>query len=147
MPRNNILLRRLPAPKRVQLPNGCVFFGKYQRVNRNALAPTQVRIARVYVWKIGPRQQRIWRIVPTNRRRRQQAGAGLDLSTAIDLDRKAAGSKLSKMMINDAIRLYSNSLLKIKNNITNKKVKAVMDTGVDDYLVNRGVELIGERFN
>ena len=51
------------------------------------------------------------------------------------------------MMINDAIRLYSNSLLKIKNNITNKKVKAVMDTGVDDYLVNRGAELIGERFN
>ena len=39
------------------------------------------------------------------------------------------GSKLSKMMINEA------------------KIKAVMDTGVDKYLVNRGVELIGEWFN
>ena len=36
---------------------------------------------------------------------------------------------------------------KIKNKITNKKVKAVMNTGLDDYLVNKGVELIGERFN
>ena len=35
--------------------------------------------------------------------RRQQAGAGLDLSTTIDLGRKAAGSKLGKMMINDYI--------------------------------------------
>ena len=41
MPRNNILLRRLPAPKRVRLQNGRVFFAKYQRVNRHALAPTQ----------------------------------------------------------------------------------------------------------
>ena len=56
MPRNNILLRRLPAPKWVQLPNGGVFFAKYQRVDRHALTPTQVRIARTYVQKIGPRQ-------------------------------------------------------------------------------------------
>ena len=63
-----------------------------------------VGIAKTYVWKIGSRRQRIRRIGPRNRqRRRQQAGAGLDLSTAIDLGRKAAGSKLGKMMINDAI--------------------------------------------
>ena len=49
MPRNNVLLRRLPAAKRVQLPNGRVFFAKYERVNRHALAPTQVRIGRTYV--------------------------------------------------------------------------------------------------
>ena len=30
MPRNNILLQGLPAPKQVQLPNGQVFFAKYQ---------------------------------------------------------------------------------------------------------------------
>ena len=80
MPRNNILLRRLAAPKRVRLQNGHVFFAKYQRVNRHALAPTQGRIARTFVRKIGPRQQRIMRIGPRNRRRRrQQVGAGLDL--------------------------------------------------------------------
>ena len=35
MLRNNILLLRLPAPKQVQLPNGRVFFAKYQRVGRD----------------------------------------------------------------------------------------------------------------
>ena len=104
MSSNNILRQIVPAPKRVQLPNGCVFFAKYQRVDRHALTSTQVRIARTYVWKIVPRRQRIRRIGPRNRqRRRQQAGAALDLSTAMDLGRKAASSKLSKMKINDVI--------------------------------------------
>ena len=52
MSRNNILLQRLPFPKWVQLPNGRVFFAKYQRVNRHALALTKVRIARIYVRKL-----------------------------------------------------------------------------------------------
>ena len=43
MPRTNILLQRLPAPKRMQLPNGRVFFAKYQRVGRDRL-PERVRI-------------------------------------------------------------------------------------------------------
>ena len=97
MPRNKILLRRLPTPKRAQLPNGRVYFAKYQRVGRHALTPTRIRISRTYVRKIRPRQQRIRKIGPRNkRRRRQQAGAGLDLSTATNLGRKAAGSKLGK---------------------------------------------------
>ena len=148
MPRNNILLRRLRAPKWVQLPNDRVFFAKYQRVSKHVLTPTRVRMARTYVRKIGPRRQRISRIGPRNRRRRrQQAGAGLDLTTAINLGRNAAGSKLGKMMINDAIDYIPTAYKKIKNKITNKNVKAVMDTGVDDYLVNRGVALNGERCN
>ena len=36
---------------------------------------------------------------------------------------------------------------KIKNKIKNKKVTAMLDTGVGDYIVNRGIELIGELFN
>ena len=123
MPRNNILLQRLPAPKWVQLPNGRVFFAKYQRVNRHTLTPTQVRIARTYIWKIGARQPTIRRIGPRNRRRREQAGAGLDLSTVIDLSRKVVGSKLGKMMINDAIHYIPMAYKKIINKITNKKVK------------------------
>ena len=51
------------------------------------------------------------------------------------------------MMINDAIDYIPMVYKKIKNKITNKKVKAVMDTGVDNYLVNRGVEFIGERLS
>ena len=148
MPRNNILLWRLPNPRCIQLPNGHVFFAKYQRVNRHTLASTQVRIARTYVRKIGQRRQRIRNIGPRNRRkRRQQTGAGLDIAAAIDLGKRTAGSKLGKMMINDAIDYIPMVYKKIKNKITNKKVKAVMDTGMDNYLVNRGVELIGEWFS
>ena len=51
------------------------------------------------------------------------------------------------MMINDAVDYFPIAYKIMKNKITNKKAKAVMDTGVDNYFVNRGVELIGERFN
>ena len=51
------------------------------------------------------------------------------------------------MMINDAIDYIPTAYKKIKNKITNKKVKALMNTGVDNYLGNRRVELTGERFN
>ena len=43
------------------------------------------------------------------------------------------------MMTNEAIDYAPTASKKIKNKISNKKVKAVMDTGVDDYLVNRGL--------
>ena len=122
MPRNNILLQRLLTPKRVQLPNGCVFFAKYQMVGRHALSPTSVRIARTYIRKTGPRRQRIRRIGPRNKQRLwQQTGAGHDLSTTIDLGRNAAWSKLGKMIINDAIDYIPTTYKKIKNKITNKK--------------------------
>ena len=51
------------------------------------------------------------------------------------------------MMINDAIGYIPTAYKKIKNKITNKNVKSLMNTGVDDYLVNKGGELIGERFD
>ena len=128
--------------------NGRVFFAKYQRVCRHAMTPTRVRIARTYGRKIGSRRQRIRKIGPRNRqRRRQYVVTGLDLSTAIDLDRKAAGSKFRKMLINDAIDYIPTAYKENKNKITNKKVRAVMNISVDDYLVNRVIELIGERFN
>ena len=50
------------------------------------------------------------------------------------------------MMINDAIDQIPTAYKKIENKITNKKVKSLMSRDVGDYLVNRGVELIGERF-
>ena len=51
------------------------------------------------------------------------------------------------MIINYAIDYIPTAYKKIKNKTTKKKVKAVTTTAVNDYLVNRGVELIGERFN
>ena len=145
-PRNNILLERFPEPRYIKLPNGRVFFVKYQRVGRERL-PERVKIRRTYVRKTGPRRQRIRRIGPRNqRRRRQQVGRGLDLSMAIDLGRRTAGSRLGKMMINNAIEYIPTAYKKIKNKIKTKKVKGVLDTGVDYYVINKGIELIGERF-
>ena len=78
--------------KGVQLPNGCIFFAKYERVNSHALAPTQVIIARTYVRKLGRMRQRIRQFGPRNKRkRRQQAGAALKIATAIDLGKRSAG--------------------------------------------------------
>ena len=42
--------------------------------------------------------------------------------------------------------IFQQPVKKIKNKITNKNVKAVINRGVDDYVVNIRVELIGERF-
>ena len=148
MPRTNILLQRLPNLRGVQLPNGRVFFAKHERVHRHSLAPNQVRIARTNVRKIGPRRKRIRLFVLRNERKwRQQAGVGLNIATLIDIGKRAAGSKLAKMIINYAIDYIQTAYKKIKNKITKIKVKAVTNTAVNDYLVNRGVELIGERFN
>ena len=56
------------------------------KVNRHGLAPSQVRIARRYDRKIGPRRPRIRKFSPKNKRKRkQQAGAGLVVAMAIDL--------------------------------------------------------------
>ena len=110
--------------------------------------PTRVRIARINFRKIEPRRQRAHRIGPGNqRRRRQRASRSLDISTAIDLVRRETGSKLGKMIINDAIDYIPTDYKNIKNKIRNKKVNAVLNTGIDDYVVKRGVDLIGERFN
>ena len=54
--------------------------------------------------KYGPNDKKNRRIGPRKQcRKRQQVGRGLDLSTAIDLGRRPASSRLGKMMINDAI--------------------------------------------
>ena len=50
---DNILLRCLPVPKRVQLPNGQVLFAKYERISCVNL-PRNVTIARKTI--MGPRK-------------------------------------------------------------------------------------------
>ena len=51
------------------------------------------------------------------------------------------------MMINDSIDDIPTTYKKLKNKIKNKKVKAVLDTSIDGYVVNKGIDLNGERFN
>ena len=87
-------------------PNGQVFFSKYQRVGSDGL-PECVRIRRTYVKE-------------TNVTRRQQVGRGLDLSMAIDLGRRAAGSRLVKMMIYDPIDYIPTAYEKLKTKLKTK---------------------------
>ena len=51
------------------------------------------------------------------------------------------------MLIKDAINALPTAYEKIKNKITNKKVKAILNTGIDEYVVNKGANYLGERFN
>ena len=114
----------------------------------HVLGPTQVRINRTYIRKTGPRWQRKTTIDSRNRRKRGgQAGYGLNLATNIDLGKRVTDSHLGKTIISDAVDYPPTAYKKIKNKITNKKVKAVMNTGIADYLVNKGIELIGQTFN
>ena len=50
-------------------------------------------------------------------------------------------------MIHDALDYISTAYKKLKNKIKNKKVKAVLYTGINDYVVNKGIDLIGEQFH
>ena len=45
--KNNIIMIKRETPKRVQLPNGRVFYAKYMRTSRNAL-PLNVRNRKNY---------------------------------------------------------------------------------------------------
>ena len=50
-------------------------------------------------------------------------------------------------MIKDAINYMPTAYKKLKNKTTSKKVKTILDTDIGDYVVNKGVDLIGEPFN
>lgn len=68
------------------------------------------------------------------------------ISAAIGLGTKTAKYNLKKMTI-DTIYYVPTVYKNLKNKVKNKIVKSVLDTGVGDYIVNRGVGLIGEPFN
>ena len=135
MPTKNILLKKLPTPKMVRIPNGRTLYVKYARVARNQL-PENVRVQRAYIRNIGPRRQR---------KRRKQGDRGLLsskalLSLAFHLTKRAGNSKLGQMIIKHAIDFVPTAYAKIKNRFKKKKTKKA-DTGGGDY------DLIGEDFN
>ena len=51
------------------------------------------------------------------------------------------------MVIKDVINGLPTTHKKIKSKITNKKAKAILNTGIDDYVVNKDVNYLSERFN
>lgn len=98
MPRDNILLRKLPTPKRVQLPNVRVFYAKYVTVGRANLPPN-VWVRRRYVRKTGPKRQR--------KRCLNQVGSSLlskaILKTAYNIEKKASGFNFGKTLMKEGI--------------------------------------------
>ena len=52
-----------------------------------------------------------------------------------------------KMIIKGVINTLPTAYKKIRSKITNKKAKAILNTGIDGYIVNKGVNYLGERFN
>lgn len=51
------------------------------------------------------------------------------------------------MLIKDTIDYTPMACKTLKTKITNKKSKTILDTGIGDYVVNTGIDLIGEQFN
>ena len=58
-----------------------------------------------------------------------------------------AKSNLGKMVIKDTIDYILTAYKKLENKTTNKKAKVVLNTGMDKYILKRGIELVGEPFN
>ena len=117
MARNKILLRKLPRPKLVKVPNSRTFYAKYQRANRDTLYPTKVRIRRANVRKIGLRRQR--------KRRQAQAGSGyVDsdiLKGGLNLAKKGANTEFGKTIIDDAVGLLPRAYKSIKKRVFGRK--------------------------
>lgn len=68
-------------------------------------------------------------------------------SMAIGIGTKAAKSNLRKMIIEDAIDYVLTTYKELTNKIKNKKATAMLDAGVEEYIVNRGIDSVGELFN
>ena len=112
--RNNILLKKLPQPKLVQLSNGRIFYARYQRVGRHEFLPTNVCIQGAYIRKIGPQRQR-------KRRARVQTGSGYInqnmIMHGIDLAKRDANTDLGRMIIKDAIDFVLTACNLLKNKL------------------------------
>ena len=116
MPRNNILLTKVPQTKLVRLPNGRSFYAKYARVGRREL-PQNVQVAQTYVRKIGPTRQR---------RRRGQTGRGINqgiIMTGLNLPIRGAETDLGKMIIKDATDFVPTAYTSLKNRLLKKNLR------------------------
>ena len=100
----------------LKLPNGRTFYARYQRVNRQTLYPTKVRIKRTYVRKIGSRRQRKQQ---ASKRKPAQTGSGY--ADANNL--RGANTEFGKTIIDDAVSLLPKAYKSIKNRVFGRKKK------------------------
>ena len=127
-PRNNIVMIKRENPKRVELPNGHVFYAKYKRVNRDALPPN-IRIRRRYKQRAAPRGRR---------RRAGQRGRGFKsfFKKAANFGKKALQNKTVRGITRQLIENAPDALDMLSRKVNNKKLKKLLNsditkTGVD----------------
>ena len=129
-PRNNIVMIKRENPKRVELPNGRIFYAKYKKVDRDALPPN-IQIMRRYKRRAAPKGKR-------RRRRAGQRGRGFKsfLKKAANFGKKAFKNKTVRGITRQLIENAPDALDMLTRKVKNKKLKKLLNsditkTGVD----------------
>ena len=129
-PRNNIVMIKRQKPKRVELPDGRVFYAKYKRVDKDALPPN-VQIMRRYKWRAAPKGKR-------RRRRNSQRGRGFKsfMKKAVNFGKKAFKNKTVRKITKQLIQNAPDAIDLLSKKVNNKKIKKLLNsdiarTGVD----------------
>ena len=119
--RNNIIIRKLDRPKKVNLPNGRTFYAKYKRVRISSL-PSKVKIKRTYRQRgARVRRQQVRRIRIENL-----------LKKGFNLAKQAARRNLAKMAVKNPPNFYKQGCGKFKNEKTHRALKShLTNTTVD----------------
>ena len=120
-PRDNIVLIKRKNPKRVELPNGRVFYAKYQRVGRDAL-PGNVRIRRRY----------------RKRRRGVQSGRGFKsfFKKAYKFGKKALNNKTVRSIGREILQNVPDAVEMLGSKVKNKKLKKILNSDIARTGVN-----------
>ena len=129
-PRNNIVMIKRQKPKRVELPDGRVFYAKYKRVDKDALPPN-VQIMRRYKRRATPKGKR-------RRRRNSQRGRGFKsfMKKAVNFGKKAFKNKTVRKITKQLIQNAPDAIDLLSKKVNNKKIKKLLNsdiarTGVD----------------
>ena len=142
--RNNIVLVKRDSPKRVTLPNGITFLGKYKRVNRHYL-PGGTTIQRTYRGRLvqGRRTR-----APRPRRREKPAaavrGRGMRGRGIIDVAKTIAANphvqEFGKKLLTKGIKSLPGLYKKATKRIKNKNFRSIAQSDIAIMMVNEGVE-------
>ena len=118
-PRDNIVLIKRKNRKRVQLPNGRVFYAKYQRVSRDAL-PKNVCIRRKYT------------------KRRVQGGRGFKsfFKKAYKFGKKALNNKTVRSIGRELLENVPDAVEMLGSKVKNKKLKKILNSDITKTGIN-----------
>ena len=129
-PRNNIVMIKRQKPKRVELPDGRVFYAKYKRVDKDALPPN-IQIMRRYKRRAAPKGKR-------RRRRNLQRGRGFKsfMKKAVNFGKKAFKNKTVRKITKQLIQNAPDAIDLLSKKVNKKKIKKLLNsdiarTGVD----------------